>query len=91
MDPFERADVVSMQYDKWRVQNAYLMGWLNLKAGAFLETFADYPPSQPPSSFTINYFEEDVARKIDAAGGSVAAAVPGKKGNGHGAKRAAPR
>jgi arylsulfatase len=67
MDPYERADVVSNQYDKWRIENAYLMGWLNLKAGAFLETFAAYPPSQPPASFTIKYFEEDVERKIQEA------------------------
>ena len=67
MDPYERADVVSNQYDKWRIENAYLMGWLNFKAGAFLETFAAYPPSQPPASFTIKYFEEDVERKIQEA------------------------
>ena len=47
MDPYERADVVSDQYDDWRVKNAYLMGWLNLKAAAFLQTFKDYPPSDP--------------------------------------------
>ena len=28
MDPYERADVVSDQYDDWRVKNAYLMGWM---------------------------------------------------------------
>ena len=48
MDPYERADVVSDQYDDWRVKNAYLMGWMNLKAAAFLQTFKDYPPSQSP-------------------------------------------
>jgi len=64
MDPYERADIVSNQYDKWRIENAYLHGWLILKAGAFLETFKDYPPSQPPASFTIKYFEENVERKI---------------------------
>ena len=26
MDPYERADIVSNQYDDWRVKNAYLMG-----------------------------------------------------------------
>jgi arylsulfatase len=64
MDPYERADVVSDQYDDWRIKNAYLMGWLNLKAGAFIETFGEWPPSQPPASFTIKYFEEDAERKI---------------------------
>jgi arylsulfatase len=67
MDPYERADIVSNQYDDWRVKNAYLMGWLNLKAGAYLETFAQYPPSQPAASFTIKYFEEDVEKKIKAS------------------------
>ena len=67
MDPYERADIVSNQYDHWRIENAYLMGWLNLKAGAFLETFAEYPPSQPPRVSRSNYFEEDVERKIKAA------------------------
>jgi hypothetical protein len=54
MDSFERADDVSYQYDDWRFKNAYLMGWLNLKAAAFLQTFRDYPPSQAPASFTID-------------------------------------
>jgi hypothetical protein len=64
MDPYERADVVSDQYDDWRVRNAYLMGWLNLKAAAFLETFRDYPPSQPPASFTIDQVQKQVDDEI---------------------------
>jgi arylsulfatase A-like enzyme len=65
MDPYERADVVSDQYDDWRVKNAYLMGWLNLKAAGFLQTFKDYPPSQPPASFTIDQVEQDIDRRIE--------------------------
>ena len=64
MDPYERADVVSDQYDDWRVKNAYLMGWLTFHAAAFLETFVQYPPSQPPASFTIDQIEKDVERRI---------------------------
>jgi arylsulfatase len=66
MDPYERADVVSDQYDDWRVKNAYLMGWLNLKAAAFLQTFKDYPPSQVPASFTIDQVVKDIDRRIEA-------------------------
>jgi arylsulfatase A-like enzyme len=65
MDPFERADVVSDQYDDWRVKNAYLMGWLNLKAAAFLQTFKEYPPSQAPASFTIDQVQKDIDRQIE--------------------------
>ena len=65
MDPYERADVVSDQYDDWRVKNAYLMGWMNLKAVAFLQTFKDYPPSQTPASFTIDQVQKDIDRQIE--------------------------
>ncbi len=66
MDPYERADIVSDQYDDWRVKNAYLMGWMVWHAADFLETFVDYPPSQPPASFTIDQVEADVEAKIRA-------------------------
>ena len=65
MDPYERADVVSDQYDDWRVKNAYLMGWLNLKAAAFLQTFKEYPPSQAPASFTIDQVQRNIDRQIE--------------------------
>ena len=66
MDLYERADIVSDQYDDWRVRNAYLMGWLNLKAVAFLETFKDYPPSQIPASFTIDQVQKNIDDTIQA-------------------------
>ena len=66
MDPYERADIVSDQYDDWRVKNAYLMGWMNLKAVAFLETFKDYPPSQIPASFTIDQVQKSIDDTIEA-------------------------
>ena len=64
MDPYERADVVSNQYDDWRVTNAYMMGWMTFHAAAFLETFVSYPPSQEPASFTIDQIARDVERRI---------------------------
>jgi arylsulfatase A-like enzyme len=67
MDPYERADIVSDQYDKWRVDNAYLMGWMVQKAAPFLETFVEYPPSQPPASFTIDQVQKDVDSQIEEA------------------------
>jgi hypothetical protein len=66
MDPMERADIVSDQYDDWRVKNAYLMGWMTFHASDFLNTFIDYPPSQTPASFTIDQVEKDVEAKIRA-------------------------
>ena len=66
MDPYERADITSDQYDDWRVKNAYLMGYMSQKAAAFLQTFKDYPPSQIPASFTIDQVVKDIDRKIEA-------------------------
>ena len=66
MDPYERADIVSDQYDDWRVQNAYLMGWMTFHAAKFLETFVEYPPSQEPASFTIDQIAKDVEARIKA-------------------------
>jgi arylsulfatase A-like enzyme len=43
MDPYERADIVSDQYDDWRIKNAYLMGWVTFLAANFIETFVQYP------------------------------------------------
>ncbi len=63
---YERADIVSDQYDDWRVKNAYLMGWMTFHAAEFIETFEQYPPSQTPASFTVDQIEKDVEDKIKA-------------------------
>ncbi len=60
MDPYERADIVSDQYDDWRIKNAYLMGELGFHATLFLQTFIEYPPSQLPASFTVDGIEEQI-------------------------------
>jgi len=66
MDPYERADVVSDQYDQWRIENAYLMGEVTFHAAKFLETFVEYPPSQEPASFTIDQISRNVEAQIKA-------------------------
>lgn len=65
MDPYERADIVSDQYDDWRTKNVYLAGIATMKAATFLETFIEYPPSQKPASFSVDQVEEGVHAKID--------------------------
>jgi arylsulfatase A-like enzyme len=64
MDPYERADIVSDQYDDWRVKNAYLMGWMTFHAAEFIQTFVEYPPSQTPASFTVDQIERDVENRV---------------------------
>lgn len=65
MDPYERADIASDQYDDFRVKNSYIMADMTIHAAKFLETFVEYPPSQPPASFSLDQVERDVARKIE--------------------------
>ena len=64
MDPYEHADVSGSGYDQWRIENAYLTAEAVTRAGKFLQTFVDYPPSQPPASFSIDQIVEDVKAKV---------------------------
>ena len=54
MDPYERADITSDQYNDWLVHNAYLDILGIIASEQFIATFKDYPPSQAPASFTVN-------------------------------------
>jgi arylsulfatase A-like enzyme len=65
MDPYERADTVSDQYNDWLTKNVYLVAIATMKASVFLESFIDYPPSQKPASFSVDQVEEGVHAKID--------------------------
>ncbi len=64
MDPYERADIVSDQYNDWLVKNDYIITQGMMKSAAFLETFVKYPPSQPPASFNIDGVRKSVDDRI---------------------------
>ena len=36
-----------------------------MKTAPFLETFVEYPPSQPPASFSVDQIMEDVKKRIE--------------------------
>ena len=65
MDPYERADITSDQYYDWLVKNAYLAAYGVMKTAASLETFVEYPPSQPPASFSVDQIVENVKKRIE--------------------------
>lgn len=65
MDPYEHAEISGSGYDQWRVDNVYLAFQGVMKASDFLKTFADYPPSQRPASFSIDQIRRQVDEKID--------------------------
>ncbi|KAG4078447.1 hypothetical protein HA402_000422 [Bradysia odoriphaga] len=65
MDPYERADIVSDQYNDWLVKNDYLIAQVMTYAISFLETFKAYPPSQLPASFTVDQVEAELNKAIE--------------------------
>jgi arylsulfatase A-like enzyme len=65
MDPYERADITSDQYYDWLAKNTYLAAYGVMKTAAFLETFVEYPPSQPPASFSVDQIVESVKKRIE--------------------------
>ncbi|SAL42118.1 sulfatase [Caballeronia peredens] len=68
MDPYERADTVSDQYYDWTTKNAYIAAYAVAKVAPFLATFKEYPPSQRPSSFSIDQMSAELMRSIESSG-----------------------
>ena len=64
MDPYEHAQVSGDNYDEWRAENVYLVFEGTRRAALFLQTFVEYPPSQPPASFSVDQIEDAVKKKI---------------------------
>ncbi|MGY8665831.1 arylsulfatase [Bradyrhizobium sp. UFLA05-109] len=66
-DPYERADITSNTYYDWLMSDAAGV----IVAGPaivsqFLATFKDYPPSQRPSSFSIDQVVEKMQQSFEA-------------------------
>ncbi|MFB3049787.1 MAG: arylsulfatase [Acidimicrobiia bacterium] len=53
-DPFERAHVEGMEFDRWYFDHVFLLGPAAGYVGEFLQTFVQFPPRQRPGSFTID-------------------------------------
>jgi arylsulfatase len=69
-DPYERADITSNSYYDWIIRNASGVFIASQPLVAqFLATFKDYPPSQRPSSFSIDQIVEKTQRSFESLGG----------------------
>ena len=65
-DPYERADVTSNTYYDWFMSDAagaFLAS--SAVVGQFLATFKEYPPSQRPSSFSIDQIVEKMQKSFE--------------------------
>ena len=59
-DPFEKAQHNSNTYHDWFLDRAYVLVPMQQIAGKFLQTLAEYPPSQTPGSFNLEKIQEQI-------------------------------
>jgi arylsulfatase len=64
-DPYERADITSNTYYDWFMGNAAPFMASQGVVGPFLATFKEFPPSQRPSSFSIDQLVEKMQRSFE--------------------------
>ena len=53
-------------YDRWRVERAFVLVPAQAFVGRHLATYQEFPPRQKPGSFSLN----EVLAKLQEAGGS---------------------
>lgn len=53
-DPFERADHEAGDYNRWRVDHAFVLVPAQAFVGGHLATYRDFPPRQKPGSFSLD-------------------------------------
>ncbi len=63
-DPFERADIESMDYDRWRLEHLYILYGGLLKTKQFVGTFKEFPPRQDPASFSVDKLMEGLYKHM---------------------------
>jgi hypothetical protein len=66
-DPYERADITSNIYYDWFMSDGagpFIAS--PTIVGKFLATFKEYPPSQRPSSFSIDQLVEKMQKSFEA-------------------------
>jgi hypothetical protein len=59
-DPFETADREGMDYDRWRMEHAFLMVPAQRYVGKFLATFKEFPQRQKVGSFSLDQVLESL-------------------------------
>ena len=59
-DPFETADHEGMDYDRWRMEHAFLLVPAQQYVGKFLATFREFPQRQKVGSFSLDQVLESL-------------------------------
>ena len=53
-DPFEIGDREAISYPRWRIDRVFLLVPVQAFVAQFLQTFREFPPRQPPGSFSLD-------------------------------------
>jgi arylsulfatase len=64
-DPFERAEMESIDYSHWRIDRIYLLTPAQAFVGQWLASFKQFPPRQKPASFNLDQVMKQMAEASD--------------------------
>ena len=62
-DPFERAPIEAMDYDRWFAEHLFMIYPAQAEVARFLNSFREYPQRQRPASFSIDQIVEQFMRR----------------------------
>jgi len=68
MDPFELAQDIGMDYERWFVEHMFMIAPAAGYVGQWLQSFKEFPPRQKPGSFNLDQVMESIT--AGAKGGS---------------------
>jgi len=60
MDPFEQAQDVGMDYERWYIEHMFAFAPAAAYVGQWLQSFREFPPRQKPGSFNLDNVMEAV-------------------------------
>jgi arylsulfatase len=60
MDPFELAQDIGMDYDRWFIEHMFVIAPATAHVAKWLQSFKEFPPRQKPGSFNLERVMEQV-------------------------------
>ncbi|HTO84082.1 MAG TPA: arylsulfatase, partial [Methylomirabilota bacterium] len=67
MDPFEKADVSSINYWQWRIERVFAIAPVGALIAQWLQSFMEFPPRQTPDSWSPEGMIEKLKANANAA------------------------
>ena len=68
MDPFELAQDIGMDYQRWYLEHMFMIAPAGAYLGQWLQSFKEFPPRQEPGSFNLSKVMEAVTAGAKGTG-----------------------